>query len=1123
MKTLKLEVIFGAVDRLSPALKLLVAGSKGFNNALRGMQRELKTLQNQAKMIDGFKRQKQAVQESARAMQQMQQKIKALHQQMRQNPNDNQIAKTYQKALQEAKKLKEAHKQNQATLQRMRNELRQAGISTNSLSDYQRRLSQSIRQTNDNIRRQEEQLKRLNQVQRQSASMSNAAHKGSAWGMNMMTKGAIGAFAISKPVNESKHVETEMARIASLGLGKQTTKDAIAYAKAMQTFGTSTLDNMELLRDGMTAFADLHHAEMVAPYLAKMKFANKAMYGTERAADNERVFMDMLKVIEMRNGLKDEKTFMRQADMIQQVVTATGGMVNATEWLNAIKTGGIAVKGLDDKALYHYMEPIVQEMGGFRYGTAAMSAYQNLYQGRTTKRAANNLLRLGLIEDEKKMEYDKAGQVTHLDVGAIKGADLFKKNQFAWMEEILLPALAEKGITERGDVLDAIGSIFTNRTAAGLFSTMYDQREQILKNAKLNAGADGIEDLYLKTKDTTAGKELEAKAKLSDAYLELGDTILPIYTQAIEYATGKLQAFTAWMERNPALAKVLGVGLLAVVTGLLAIGGVLVVFSPLLLGLASLRLVLTTLPMAWTTAAQSAGLFSRVAGGLGKGMTLAKAGILGLGKAFLTAGRFMLANPMVLAITALIAVVAVSAYLIYKHWNTIKAKATELWGGIKSVFDDGKAYLLGAWDSVKGVASGAWDSILSAVDTGITAVKNVIAGIDTVFANNPILNLLIPFIGIPRMIIANWGEISSFFSNLWSSVMIIISTAWQSILMIVSQGVQGVSNFLSTAWAAIATNTQMIWSSISAVLQSIWASISTLAMTYFDSAKNAIINAWNVVSSFTSAIWSTIRGIVAAAWSALCNVFYTVLPINGVRSAFNAVLGYLSGLSASFFAKGKNIIDGLINGVNAGFARLQSTWAKINSYMPSFMSKRMDIHSPSRLFMRYGNYIMQGLDIGITKGMPALIKVYGKVMDIFSQPAYTGGLTGGNSIFGKPKSSPFTVGVSSPITKEHIAPKQRVLTDFVPDYIKNSPVIGAKVAELTNKAQQVIDNAKNIGQKITAQIPSNQTTVAGDTITININGVGQNAQEIAKEVQRVLQQHERNKAARYRDSYQDYT
>lgn len=155
MKTLKLEVIFGAVDKLSPALKLLVAGSKGFNQALRGMQKELKSLQNQTKMIEGFKKQKQAVQESARALQDIQQKIKALHQQMRQNPNDSGLARTYQKALQEAKKLKETHKQNQAMLQRMRQELRQAGISTNTLSDHQRRLSQSIRQTNDNIREQE--------------------------------------------------------------------------------------------------------------------------------------------------------------------------------------------------------------------------------------------------------------------------------------------------------------------------------------------------------------------------------------------------------------------------------------------------------------------------------------------------------------------------------------------------------------------------------------------------------------------------------------------------------------------------------------------------------------------------------------------------------------------------------------------------------------------------------------------------------------------------------------------------------------------------------------------------------------------------------------------------------
>lgn len=1099
MKTLKLEVIFGAVDKLSPALKLLVAGSKGFNNALKGMQRELKSLQNQAKMIDGFKRQKQAVHESTKAMQDMQQKVRSLHQQMKQNPNDNQIAKTYQKALKEAKQLKETHKQNQATLQHMRQELRQAGISTNALSDYQRGLSQSIRQTNDNIKRQEEQLKRLNQVQKRTANISNIAHKGSALGMNMATKGMVGAFALSKPINESKHVETEMARIASLGLGKQTTKDAIAYARAMQTFGTSTLDNMELLRDGMTAFADLHHAKMVVPYLAKMKFANKAMYGAEKAADNERVFMDMLKVIEMRNGLKDEKTFMRQADMIQQVVTATGGRVNATEWLNAIKTGGIAVKGLDDKALYHYMEPIIQEMGGFRYGTAAMSAYQNLYQGRTTKRAANNLVRLGLIGDPSKLEHDKAGQVTHLNVGAIKGADLFKKNQFAWMEEILLPALARQGIIKRSDVLDAIGSIFTNRTAAGLFSTMYDQREQILKNAKLNAGADGIEDLYLKTKDTTAGKELEAKAKLSDAYLKLGDTILPIYTKAIEFAAEKLETFTGWMERSPILAQALGVGLLGVVTSMLAIGSVLVLFSPLLLGLSSLRLMLSTLPMAWTTAVQSAGLFS-------KGLATAKMGILGVGKAFSTAGKFMLANPMVLAITALVAVVAMSAYLIYKHWDTIKSKATELWDGIKSVFDSGKAHLFGIWHSIKGVVSSAWDGIANAINTGITAVKNVISNIDVLFTDNPILNLLIPFIGVPRIIIANWAEIGDFFTRLWAVVTGVINTTWQTIQNI----------------------TQLIWTKITTALQTTWISIKNIAQSSFDQVKSAINSAWQSINVFTSSIWNTIKSVVNSAWQAICRLFTTIIPIHGIRQAFDTVLTYLSGLKSNLFTKGKQIIDGLINGIQEGFTRLKTVWATVNNYMPSFMAKKMEIHSPSRLFKKLGGYIMQGLDAGLNKGFPQVKKTYKTINALLMADAFE--YDNNKAAVGSPhRYVNFMIGSNPLAYLDNIPPSPpKTLLEKIPNEFKTVPLIGDHIIKLAQKAQSLIDNTKQAGQKVATQAtnvitkPLIPINVGGDTINISIEAATHmSAHDIAEQIKQVLFEHDRQKQNQWQ-SYMDY-
>lgn len=700
MKTLKLEVIFGAKNYLSPALNMMVSGARQTSLVLRQTQDELKKLNQLQKQIDGFTRQKQAVQDSANALKAMQDRIKSLRQQMTLNPTDSALQKELDKAIQRAKQLKDTHQQNQIRLQQMRNELREAGISTHNLAQHQSQLNQSIRQANSQIDQQRQRLERLRVVQSQSARMNAAAQQASSYGMNMAMAGTMGMYSLSKPVNEAKHYDTEKTRIASLGLGEQTTKDAIKYAKAMQTFGTSTLDNLQLVRDGITAFADLHHAELVAPTLAKMKFANKAMYGEEKGAENEKKFMDMLKVIEMRNGLKSEKEFKMQADMIQQVITATGGRVQPEDWLNMIKTGGVAAKLTDNQAFYYHYEPLVQEMGGHRVGTAMMSAYQNLYQGRTTKRAMNNLEKFDLIADPSKVQHDKAGQLSFLDIGAIKESDLFRKDQFSWMEKVLVPAIQAKGITDDADIMDAIGSIFSNRTASSLFAQMYLQRAQIHKNAKLNAGADGVEQLYLKTKDTTAGQELDAKAKLHDAYLRFGNTILPIYTKALMMASDAMQGFTNWMEKNPTLAKILGVSLLGLAGTLLTLGGLLVIFSPLLLSLASLRLIMATLPALGAGAGQSFGLLGKIAQSSGSMLKMLGKGIVGIGQAFLTAGRFMLANPMILAITALVAVIAGAAYLIYKHWDTIKAKAAELWQSVSNAFMTGINNIKGIFQSV---------------------------------------------------------------------------------------------------------------------------------------------------------------------------------------------------------------------------------------------------------------------------------------------------------------------------------------------------------------------------------------------------------------------------------------
>ncbi|MEQ1201465.1 phage tail tape measure protein [Acinetobacter nosocomialis] len=973
MKPLKLEVLFGSRDNLSPALKLIIGSSNAAANALKNARDEVKRLNEQQKQVDGFVRQKKATEDSAKALKDVQERIKSLRQEMTTNPSDK-ISKDFDKATKEAKKLKDAHSQNQAKLQELRNELKQTGVSTSNLADHQSELSRKITTANASIDNQKKKLDSLNRIQKSHSNISGNVRTAALYGAGMTATGAAALYQMRKPIDESKRVDVEENRIASLGFGKKATDEAVQYAKAMKTFGTSTLDNLTLVRDGVTAFGDVHHAQWVAPTLAKMKFANEAMYG-DHGVENEKKFMDMLKVIEMRNGLKSKESFQEQANIIQQVITATGGRVQAEEWLNVIKTGGIAAKGMDNKAFYYKMEPLVQEMGGHRVGTSMMSAYQNLYQGRTTQRAAANLDKFGLIGDYSKVKHNKTGDLSYLDIGAIKGADLFKKDQFAWMEKVLVPALNAKGITKESDVIDAIGSIFSNRTASNLFAQMYMQRDQIHKNAKLNEGAFNIDQLNTQAQGTTSGKELEARAKLHDAYLQFGQTILPIYTQALIMASNAMQGFTGWMQQNPTLAKALGTGLLLIAGGLVAIGGLLLIFSPLILSMLSLRLMMVTLGVQGSALSFVFKMLTSPFKALGSS-------VMWLGRKLFAAGQLMRANPIILAVTLL----ATAAYFIYQNWAPIKSFFMDLWTGVKNAFN-----------------------------TGVSFIKGIIQSVDQVFADNPLLNLLFPLIGIPRLIIANWSGITGFFSSVWTSITTGVANVWNSIV------------------------------------------------SYLGPIGDWFAAKWENIKLVTSVVWSGIKSVVTTAWDNLISAITNSPLFQRIVDGWTKIFDYLGSLKNKMLSIGKNIIDGLVNGIQSGFDSLKTIWAKINSYMPSFMKKKMDIHSPSRVMAGLGGHIVGGIGMGLTQAFPELKNKYNQVLNLFSNKA-------------------------------------------------QSPVL-----EQVDIAAPVLSKIQTQATPNTA--PSRQTSlaVAGDTYTIHIHASpGQVVQDIERQIENVVMRLQRDKLARLR-------
>lgn len=554
-----------------------------------------------------------------------------------------------------------------------------------------------------------------------------------------MVAGGLGlAMMFKAPLDEAKKFQNEVERFRSLGLGDKVTADAVTFAKGMDTYGTSIRENLGLLRDAQTVFGDFHEAKMVAPLLSKMKFANAALYGDEGGAMKDRAFMDMLKVIEMRGGLASQEVFNKQANMVQQVQTATGGRVGANEFLNFIKTGGVAAKGIQDENFYYGMEPLIQEMGGSRVGTGLMSAYQNLVQGRTTQRAANELMRIGML-DAKKVDYDKIGNIKQIKPGAVAGSDLMVADPFKWMQSVMLPAFAAKGITDKQAILNEIGAIFTNRTASQLYSTMYLQQANIQKNMKLNAGAAGIDELTKNAKTTLAGKEIELAKKWNDLLLALGEVILPLAIKAVEAISGAIIKMTAWMKDNPEKVKALTYALMGLSAFLIAGGLLNMIIAAgrgfLLLGQAMMfvtstalaplipaiaRFGTTLLVFALDFAKAVAGFI--MSSGFVRGFLMAFLSpirLIGQALYFMISPLALMLGPVGLVIIGLTA----AAILLWNNWDEVSKALKLMWGDLKSGFTKLFAGDIGgAFKSFALIFLTGWQTIFNTLIAGANAI-----------------------------------------------------------------------------------------------------------------------------------------------------------------------------------------------------------------------------------------------------------------------------------------------------------------------------------------------------------------------------------------------------------------
>ena len=89
-------------------------------------------------------------------------------------------------------------------------------------------------------------------------------------------------------------------------------------------------------------------------------------------------------------------------------------------------------------------------------------------------------------------------------------------------------------------------------------------------------------------------------------------------------------------------------------------------------------------------------------------------------------------------------------------------------------------------------------------------------------------------------------------------------------------------------------------------------------------------------------------------------------PLGAFYSAFSSVLSWFGiSLPATFTGFGQMIIQGLWNGLKAKFEEVKAWFSGVAGWFGSVFQYKNDMHSPSRLFMGFGGYMMQGLQIGL--------------------------------------------------------------------------------------------------------------------------------------------------------------
>lgn len=917
-KNLRLNLIFKAAGNAKSFLSGVKGESDRTSRALGAARERVSDLQKSVRNIAAYKRLQGELGQTRSRLAEAQKEAQRLGQaHAAADRPTRQLTRAMELARGKVRDLQEQEQRRRRGLQDLRGSLAEAGISTKNLSGHEMRLARELREANGELREQARQLEvvaaRQQRLDRARTRYDNTQQlAGTMQGAGMSSMAAGGALAaplfmggqaamsfedgmldVAKVVDFETPLQFRQMSNDILDLATHTPIASEGLTQIVAAAGQAGIARRELL-----PFAD----DAAKMGIAFDTTADQA--GTMMATWRTAFRMTQPEV----RGLADQINYLgntgpANAMQISDIVTRIGPLGEVA----GMAAGEIAALGSTIAGM-----GVSEEIAAAGIKNTVLALTKGEAATRM-QRQAWKALGLDAVAVSKQMQVDAGGTI--LDV-LTRVSKLAPDRQSAILTQLfgsesvgaIAPMLTNLELLEEN-----LGKVADSSLYAGSMQKEFESRAAAASNA-VQLGKEGIKALGV----------------------EIGSAFLPqIKAGALALRDGANRV-RAFAQQHPGAVKVIGTLLAVLAAGLIVFGGLAMAVAAVLGPFALLQLTLT----------QTAVLFGPVLTGL-KLMTM--------GVWRFTAA--LLANPMVLIATLIIAAVAAVAYVIYRNWGRIGPWLKGLWDGITRTVSGGlgliKSYILNFtplglvirnWQPIVAFVRALWNLTGQAVGLGLDYAKY----------------LLVRFSPMPWVRKA-WSGVTGFLGGVWGGARKVVGKG----LALIGDGLMRFTplGFIVRNWDPITRFLQAAWDQYRSAVQTGLDAIGGLLMRFAPLAF--IINNWGPISGFVIGLWGRVKGAVSTGLSAVGALIRAFNPLDAFKATFASVWTWLSDLPGKLAKAGADAMSGFARGIRGKRAEVQAATAEV-ARVPEATTRRVtQTRSPSRVMMNVGRDVMSGFTLGL--------------------------------------------------------------------------------------------------------------------------------------------------------------